>query len=151
MTSSVAIFCRRSQILLALGDLCWSIWCIRVWAQLFKYEWILSKALNIHVLGFAWVDDLAVRRYIYQLPYSGKKVLALRYQLFWTILLLLFFFFLLFCALPKYGTIKTTKQVFSKEYSVAQMPKFVDLVMLCKLCFSIDTSRIIRFFYCEQK
>lgn len=46
---------------------------MRVWAQLFKYEWILSKALNIHVLGFAWVDDLAVRSYIYQLPYLEEK------------------------------------------------------------------------------
>lgn len=131
--------------MLALGDLCWSIWCIWVWAQLFKYEWILSKALNIHVLGFAWVDDLAVCRFIYQLPYSENKSFGTEVS---TVLnyFASFVFFLLFCALPNYGTIKTTKQIFSEEYSVAQMPKFVDLVMLCKLCFSIDTSRIIRFF-----
>lgn len=122
---------------------------MRVWAQLFKYEWILSKALNIHVLGFAWVDDLAVRSYIYQLPYSEEKKFGTEVSTVLNYFASFVFFLLLFCELPKYGTIKTTKQIFSEEYSVAQMPKFVDLVMLCKLCFSIDKSRIIRFFYCE--
>lgn len=119
---------------------------MRVWAQLFKYEWILSKALNIHVLGFAWVDDLAVRSYIYQLPYSEEKKFGTEVSTVLNYFASFVFFSLLFCELPKYGTTKTAKQIFSEEYSVAQMPKFVDLVMLCKLCFSIDKSRIIRFF-----